>query len=317
MGRDSAVRSVGLRRVLVTLCFTEITSWGVLYYAFTVLAPAICRDTGWSAPAVTAAFYSGLVTAALVGVVVGHWLDRRGPRGVMTAGSVMAVFALCAVVAAPNFAWFVAAWVIAGVTMSGVFYALAFAALTRWYGPDAVGALTVLTLVAGLASTVFAPLTAALSLGVELAQYLSRARRLVGSHDSGALFRTAARVACNSGASSLGVPYEHGAKPLIRGVDGGVRDGSMRLIRHHREPSAADGRARYHHGCCCNRSWTGRRGASPRQAWLPTPPAAHPGGARTILIMVGVAVTTALLGILTSLAALVVAAVRPGSFAAS
>ena len=33
MGGDSAVRSVGLRRVLVTLCFTEITSWGVLYYA--------------------------------------------------------------------------------------------------------------------------------------------------------------------------------------------------------------------------------------------------------------------------------------------
>lgn len=47
--------------------------------------------------------------------------------------------------------------------MSGVFYAPAFAALTRWYGNQAVGALTVLTLVAGLASTVFAPLTAALS----------------------------------------------------------------------------------------------------------------------------------------------------------
>jgi len=28
----------GLRRVLAALCLTEITSWGILYYAFTVLS---------------------------------------------------------------------------------------------------------------------------------------------------------------------------------------------------------------------------------------------------------------------------------------
>ena len=59
--------------------------------------------------------------------------------------------------------WFAAAWVLAGVAMSAVFYAPAFAALTRFFGAGAVRALTVLTLVAGFASTVFAPLTAALS----------------------------------------------------------------------------------------------------------------------------------------------------------
>lgn len=47
--------------------------------------------------------------------------------------------------------------------MSAIFYAPAFAALTRYFGVDAVRALTVLTLVAGFASTVFAPLTAALA----------------------------------------------------------------------------------------------------------------------------------------------------------
>jgi predicted MFS family arabinose efflux permease len=68
-----------------------------------------------------------------------------------------------AVAAAPNYGWFVAAWVVTGVAMSAVFYAPAFAALTRFFGTDAVRALTALTLVAGFASTVFAPLTAALS----------------------------------------------------------------------------------------------------------------------------------------------------------
>ena len=153
----------GLRWVLTTLCVTEITSWGVLYYAFTVLSEKISADTGWSAPAVTAAFSAGLVTAAVVGIPVGRWLDRVGPRLIMTAGSALGCLSVIAVVAAPNYGSFVAAWIVSGVAMSAVFYAPAFAALTRFFGADAVRALTVLTLVAGFASTVFAPLTAALS----------------------------------------------------------------------------------------------------------------------------------------------------------
>lgn len=47
--------------------------------------------------------------------------------------------------------------------MSAVLYPPAFAALTRWYGERRVHALTVLTLAAGLASTIFAPITAALA----------------------------------------------------------------------------------------------------------------------------------------------------------
>lgn len=152
-----------LRWVLVTLCVTEITSWGVLYYAFTVLSGRICVESGWSAPAVTAAFSAGLITSALSGIVVGRWLDRYGPRWIMTIGSVLGVLAVLAVVAAPNYPCFVAAWVFAGVAMSAVFYAPAFAALTRFFANDAVRALTALTLAAGFSSTVFAPLTAVLS----------------------------------------------------------------------------------------------------------------------------------------------------------
>ena len=152
-----------LRWVLLTLCVTEITSWGVLYYAFTVLSKQISADTGWSAPAVTGAYSAGLVTSALVGIPVGRWLDRVGPRWIMTAGSVLGTLCVVAVAAAPNYGWFVAAWVVAGAAMSAVFYAPAFAALTRFFGTDAVRALTILTLAAGFSSTVFAPLTAALS----------------------------------------------------------------------------------------------------------------------------------------------------------
>ena len=64
--------------------------------------------------------------------------------------------------AAPSFGWFLGAWLAAGVATAGLFYPPASAALTTWYGPRRVQALTVLTLAAGLASTILAPLTAAL-----------------------------------------------------------------------------------------------------------------------------------------------------------
>jgi hypothetical protein len=64
---------------LLALCVTEITSWGVLYYAFPVLAQDITRDTGWSTAAITAAFSASLIVAALADVPVGGALNRHGP----------------------------------------------------------------------------------------------------------------------------------------------------------------------------------------------------------------------------------------------
>ena len=138
-------------------------SWGIVYYAFPVLNPQITAATGWSAGATAAAFSLGLVVSALAGIRVGRILDRRGPRIVMTVGSVLGAVSLLIVAAAPNVPVFMAGWAMAGLAMATTFYQPAFAALTRWWAPDHVRALTVVTLAGGLASTVFAPLTAALA----------------------------------------------------------------------------------------------------------------------------------------------------------
>ncbi|MFD9669442.1 MFS transporter [Rhodococcus sp. NPDC059968] len=160
--QTASLDETGLRRVLAVLCLTEITSWGILYYAFPVLSVSISADTGWSLPVLTAAFSLSQLAAALTGIPVGRIIDRIGPRAVMTAGSVLAVPSLLVVAAAPNLPIFYAGWIAAGIAMGAVLYPPAFAALTRWYGDKYVKALMILTLAAGLASTVFAPLTAAL-----------------------------------------------------------------------------------------------------------------------------------------------------------
>lgn len=150
------------RAALPALCATQITGWGIVYYAIPVLLPRITADTGWSAAACSAAFPPHC-WSRLAYIPVGRILDRRGPHVVMTAGSVLAAASVFAVAAAPNLLAFTAAWLLSGVAMAASFYQPAFAALTRWWGPDRIKALTILTLVSGLASTVFAPTTAALA----------------------------------------------------------------------------------------------------------------------------------------------------------
>ena len=160
--QPGALDGAGLRRVVTVLSVTQITSWGVLYYAFAALSSSITTDTGWTSIQVTGAFSVAQLVSAAVGIWVGRHIDRVGPRRVMTVGSLIAVPGVVAIATAPNLAVFYVGWVVTGVAMAAVLYPPAFAALTRWGGDRRVGALTTLTLVAGLASTVFAPLASAL-----------------------------------------------------------------------------------------------------------------------------------------------------------
>lgn len=146
----------------MTLCVTEIVCWGLLYYSLPVATAPISEDTGWSVTAITAAFSGGLVVSAIAGIYAGRILDAYGPRTPMTVGALIGVAALLLVAWSPNFGVFTVAWLLAGLAQSLLLYPPAFAVITRWYGVDRVRPLTIITLVGGLASTIFAPLIAAL-----------------------------------------------------------------------------------------------------------------------------------------------------------
>ncbi|MFF2318234.1 MFS transporter [Arthrobacter sp. NPDC058097] len=155
-----------LRGGLAALCITQTTAWGVLYYALLAAVQPISNDTGWDPALVTGAFSAGLVVSAVAGIAVGRILDRTGPRNLMIGGSLTGFLALVLVCAAPNLPVFAAAWLLAGTAQAAVLYQPAFTVISRWYGPSRVRPLTILTLVAGFASTIFAPLTAALCNGI-------------------------------------------------------------------------------------------------------------------------------------------------------
>lgn len=151
---------------LAALCITQTTAWGVLYYALLTAAGPISADTGWDQALVTGAFSAGLVVSAAAGIAVGRIPDRTGPRNLMAGGSLVGVLAVALAGVSPNLIWFAAAWLLAGTAQAAVLYQPAFTVISRWYGPARIRPLTILTLVAGFASTIFAPLTAALCTGI-------------------------------------------------------------------------------------------------------------------------------------------------------
>ena len=82
--------------MLAGLSLAETVSWGIVYYAFSVFIRPMEIELGWSRAQVTGAFSLALLVGGIAAVPVGHWLDARGPRALMIAGSVAAVVLLVA-----------------------------------------------------------------------------------------------------------------------------------------------------------------------------------------------------------------------------
>ncbi|CAN5628616.1 hypothetical protein BH23CHL5_BH23CHL5_24050 [soil metagenome] len=146
--------------IALTLAITEPVSWGILYYAFTVFIEPIERDLGWSRTQLTGAFSLALLTSGVAAVPFGRWLDRHGPRVLMTAGSVFATALVLAWARVESYPMFVLIWILIGVCMAATFYEPAFSVVTSWFTQLRSRALTLVTFGGGFASVVFIPLAA-------------------------------------------------------------------------------------------------------------------------------------------------------------
>src|SRR5439155_10034553 len=144
--------------LVVTLGVTETISWGILNYAFAVYLAPMQAELGWSRGDMTGAFSLALLLAGLTAIPVGRWLDRHGPRLLMTVGSIAATLLVVAWSRVSSLDQLYLVWAAIGLTMAATLYDPAFATATRWFERQRVRALTAITLIAGFASTIFIPL---------------------------------------------------------------------------------------------------------------------------------------------------------------
>src|SRR5918994_4392460 len=113
-------------RIAGTLAFTETVSWGVLYYAFAVFLVPMQEEMGWSQTAITGAYSLGLLISGLAAPLVGRWLDRHGPRGLTTLGSIVGAALLLVWASVEDLLVFYLVWVGIGLAMEANLYEPAF-----------------------------------------------------------------------------------------------------------------------------------------------------------------------------------------------
>src|SRR5579884_1354105 len=144
--------------MLFTVSLTEMFSWGILYYAFTVFLRPMRTSLGWSTTELTGAFSLALLCSSGAALPIGYWLDRHGTRWLMTLGSCAASLLLLAWATVENLTLFYLIWIGLGLAMATVLYDPAFALVATWFRQQRARALTILTFIAGFASVIFVPL---------------------------------------------------------------------------------------------------------------------------------------------------------------
>ncbi len=145
--------------MIVGLGVAQLVSWGTLIYAVAVLGEPMAIDLGVSTTAVFGAFSLSLAVSGLAAPRLGKLIDRVGGRQVLALGSLAAAVSLCAVALAPTLELFVLAWGLAGVARAMTLYEAAFATLSQHASESFRQAVTAITLIGGLAGTVFFPMS--------------------------------------------------------------------------------------------------------------------------------------------------------------
>lgn len=146
--------------VVIALGSAQTLAWGSTYYLPAILAVPMARELGVSIGVVFGAFSAALVVAAVVGPLAGRRIDLFGGRDVLTVSSLVFAAGLAMLGAAQGVAMLFAAWLIIGVGMAMGLYEAAFSTLAGIYGRTARSAITGITLIAGLASTICWPISA-------------------------------------------------------------------------------------------------------------------------------------------------------------
>jgi MFS family permease len=153
-------------RVAIGLGVAQTLVWGCTYYLPAILAAPVAEELGASRTLVVAAVSAALLVSGLCAPRVGRAIEAQGGRGVLAASAVVVAAGLAVLGLAPGLAGWAAGWLLLGLGMAMGLYDAAFSTLGRLYGQGARRAITVVTLFAGFASTIFWPLGAALLPGL-------------------------------------------------------------------------------------------------------------------------------------------------------
>jgi len=154
------------RSIVWPLAIAETIVWAALYYSFPALLLEWERDLGWSKTELTGALTFALLVSAASAPIAGRFIDKGHGRALLTSSALFGACLLVALSQVTQLWQFYAVWFLLGLAMAGCLYDACFAILTRVMADQARRAITLVTLVAGLAGTVSFPSANALAAAV-------------------------------------------------------------------------------------------------------------------------------------------------------
>jgi len=150
------------RIVVAALGGIEIISYGTLYYSIAVVANDVARDLAVTDGWIFSCFSFALFASALMSLIAGRLMDRYGAARTMEIASVVAAISLGVAAVSWNATVFAVALFGMQIASAFLFYEAAVVFLVQRGGIQAKRQVTLLTLVSGLSSTLFWPLTSLL-----------------------------------------------------------------------------------------------------------------------------------------------------------
>ena len=145
---------------IVTLGAVQILSWGGSFYLMAVMAAPIIAETGWSQQWVYGSLSLGILVSGLLAPLSGRLIARGYGPLILAGGGVVMASGLVVMGLSYQPGWFFAAWLLIGTGMAMSLYDALFATLGTLYGGQARSAITGVTLISGLCTTLVWPGTA-------------------------------------------------------------------------------------------------------------------------------------------------------------
>lgn len=146
------------RRTVLFLGLSQLVCWGISYYLIAAFGEVIADELGWSSALVYGGFSAALVVMGLTSPLTGKLIDQYSGRFVMSAGSLLLAISCAGIALSQSVLAYYISWIVLGFAMRLSLYDAAFATLVRIAGSGAKRSISQITLLGGLASTVFWPI---------------------------------------------------------------------------------------------------------------------------------------------------------------
>lgn len=153
-------------RAIAGLGFTQIVGWGTTYLMPSVLGRHFQDALGLSPELVFAGITVMFAISAVCSPRVGKIVDRAGARRLMTAGSAVYALSLVGLASARGPVSYLACWALMGIASALALSTPSSISIVQIAGPRSRQAIALLTIIGGMASTVFWPVTGVLEAAV-------------------------------------------------------------------------------------------------------------------------------------------------------